>query len=570
MMTPDRWQQIKDTFHAALERAPSERAAFLVEVCSGDDLLRREIASLIQAHEEKGKFVDAPAYERLADLAAQGQGLAAGESIGRYSIVSQLGKGGMGAVYLAHDGQLERNVAIKLLPSFFANDSDRLRRFAQEARAASALNHPNILTIYEIGETDSSRFIVTEFIDGLTLRQRLAQSPLPLDEALDIAISVAAALEAAHRVKIVHRDIKPENIMLRREDGLVKVIDFGLAKATEQPASGTPDHEASAKALRDTAPGVIMGTVAYMSPEQARAQEVDARTDIWSLGVVLYEMVTGRAPFAGETPSHVIVSVMESEPVALAREGELPVELERIVMKALRKDRDDRHQTAGELVHELKDLKQGLERGWITTKTDGQTASDAVHAAAGRNTAAGTTQHTTSAEYLISQIKHHKRTALVVSLLIVSLLGLAYWLTRPAPAPKTITQVKSIAVLPFKNIGGKHDEDYLGQGLAEVLATRLSNLKTIVVRPISAVTKYGGASPDAQRIGNELNVEAVVMGRVQKVDENIRVTVQLVRVSDGATLWAETFDDKFTNIFAVQDSIATQVTVLSGNYAHQW
>ena len=277
--------------------------------------------------------------------------LTSGVHLGRYEIRSKIGEGGMGEVYLAQDTELERTVALKVLPAGVAANQQRMNRFVQEAKAASALNHPNILTIHEIGRADATRFIATEFIDGETLRQRMRNAPLKLGDVLDVAAQVAGALSAAHAAGIVHRDIKPENIMLRR-DGIVKVLDFGLAKLSEKADRGTVDAEAATKALVQTEPGVVMGTAAYMSPEQARGLVVDARTDIFSLGVVIYEMVAGRAPFGGATRSDLIVALLERDPPPLARfTPEAPAELERLVMKALAKDREERYQTAKDLAH---------------------------------------------------------------------------------------------------------------------------------------------------------------------------------------------------------------------------
>jgi serine/threonine protein kinase/Tol biopolymer transport system component len=286
--------------------------------------------------------------------------IATGTSFGRYEIRSHLGAGGMGEVYLAQDTKLERTVALKLLPPEVASDPQRMHRFMQEARAASALNHPNIITIHEIGEADSTHFIATEFIDGVTLRLHMAGAQMSLLEALDVAVQVAHALAAAHTAGIVHRDVKPENIMLRR-DGYVKVLDFGLAKPTERQAS-LVDTEAATKMLVNTSPGMVMGTVSYMSPEQARGYTLDERTDIWSLGVVLYEMVTGHSPFAAETTSDVLVAVLDREPAPLADYlPDVPAELQRIVRKALRKDKEERYQTIKDMLVDLRGLKQELE-----------------------------------------------------------------------------------------------------------------------------------------------------------------------------------------------------------------
>ena len=359
-MNPEHWQQVKELFHSALSLDPRERNAFLDRACAGHDSLRREVESLIRSHERTGNFIDAPAYEVAAEVMLESQPeLPKGTHLGPYEILSSLGRGGMGEVYLARDERLGRKVALKLLPAHFMQDDERLRRFEQEARAASSLNHPSILTIYEIGREDGKHFIATEFIEGQTLRDRIARGPLKAVEALDICAQVASALSAAHAAGIVHRDIKPENIMVR-EDRLVKILDFGLAKLTEEHPS---DPDAATRAMIQTNSGILMGTVLYMSPEQARGLPVDARTDVWSLGVVLYEMVAGRAPFAGPTTSDALVCILDKEPAPLAHlsTSEVPEALEWIVTKALTKEREDRYQTAREMLTDLRRLKQKLE-----------------------------------------------------------------------------------------------------------------------------------------------------------------------------------------------------------------
>ncbi|HJU55442.1 MAG TPA: protein kinase [Pyrinomonadaceae bacterium] len=366
-MTNQRWQQIKEIFHASLERDPEERRAFLAQACAGDDALRGEVEALIKAHESEGSFIDSPAYEAAAGwLAGEDADNSApslvGQEVGRYKILAELGAGGMGEVYLAEDTTLGRKIALKLLPGSFTNDADRLRRFRQEARTASALNHPNIVTIHEIGEQAGRRFIATELIEGQTLRRRLASGPLDTGEALDIILQAASAVAAAHEAGIVHRDIKPENLMLRK-DGYVKVLDFGLAKLSG-PKNGVrvSNPEATTALLGNTSPGVVMGTAHYMSPEQARGLNTDERTDIWSLGVVLYEMLAGRAPFEGATTADVTVSILEKEPVTLgAHAMEFSTELDRVVRKALRKKREERYQTASEMLEDLRGIKQDLE-----------------------------------------------------------------------------------------------------------------------------------------------------------------------------------------------------------------
>ncbi len=356
-MTPERWQQVKAIFSSGIQYEPEERAAFLSQACGGDEWLRSEVESLIASHEKDGSFIDSPAYQAAAELLVdENSELKAGQTIGHYQILSTLGRGGMGEVYLAHDVNLGRNVALKCLPKAFTKDRDRLRRFEHEARAASALNHPNICTIYEVGQGDGHRFIVMESVEGQMLRKKISAGPVRLNEALHIAEQIASALAAAHAASIVHRDIKPENIMIRR-DGYVKILDFGLAKLIEQKGGEAEDSTR----LMATGPGVVMGTVSYMSPEQARGLSVDARTDIWSLGVVLYEMLSGRQPFGGPTPSDIFVAILEHEPKSLTTSlPHLPEVLAWIVSKALTKEREDRYQTAHELLTDLRRLQQRL------------------------------------------------------------------------------------------------------------------------------------------------------------------------------------------------------------------
>ncbi len=364
-MSIDRQQQIKELYNAALEHAEGERASFLAEACAGDEELRRELESLLGYQARAEGFIETPLPKLAAELlAAEMAGSILGRRIGHYQALSRIGAGGMGEVYLAEDTRLGRKVALKLLPAKFTSDPARVRRFEREARAASALNHPNIITIHEIGQASTEfgavHFIATEFIEGKTLRERLAQGELELAVALDVTTQIAAALAAAHEAGIVHRDIKPENVMLRR-DGYVKVLDFGLAKLIEpQPLevdSGVPTN-----ARLTTEPGMIMGTVAYMSPEQLRAEETDARSDIWSLGVLLYEMIAGRRPFAGASTTSLIASILEHEPPPVRSFAiEIPAGLERVINLTLLKKREQRCQTAKELLDELKRLRQELE-----------------------------------------------------------------------------------------------------------------------------------------------------------------------------------------------------------------
>lgn len=361
-MNPTRWAQIDHLLDEALERAPQERASFLADACGGDQELRREVESLLQAHAQAADgFLQAPALEVAAkNLAGESHRSLVGQMLGPYSVISALGAGGMGEIYLARDTRLSRKVALKLLPKQFTADAARVRRFETEARAASALNHPNILTIYEIGRVGAEHFIAAEYIDGVTIREQLNQGKLAIKEALEIAVQIASALAAAHEAGIVHRDIKPENVMRRRDD-YVKVLDFGLAKLTERHPSLAHTRGDDAD-IGQTNPGTVLGTISYMSPEQSLGYEVDRRTDIFSLGVLLYEMLAGVVPFKGTTNAALLDAIVHHQPLALtAVRADAPVELEHIIKRALEKDRELRYQTASDLRADLKLLQRKLE-----------------------------------------------------------------------------------------------------------------------------------------------------------------------------------------------------------------
>src|SRR6266516_3889697 len=343
LMKAARWKKVIDLFQSAVERAPEERAAFLDESCHDDEGMRHEVESLLTSHERAENFIEVPAFEIAPELATTDSAGPLDEKfIAHDRIESLIGIGGMGEVYLARDEGLGRKAALKFLPHSLTRDETQLSRFKNEARTASALNHPNILTVYEIGAEGNVQFIATEFIEGVTLRAALASERMSAHRALEIAVQVASALAAAHDAGVVHRDIKPENIMLR-PDGYAKVLDFGIAKLTEQRLA-SDNHTVETTAVLQTRPGLVLGTAHYMSPEQARGQKVDARSDIWSLGVVLYEMVAGIPPFPGETPSDCIASILTKEPPPLSGVlPEVPLTLESILHKALRKNRDERY-----------------------------------------------------------------------------------------------------------------------------------------------------------------------------------------------------------------------------------
>ena len=469
-MKPERWARIEQVYHSAMEREPAERAAFLDEACAGDDDLRREVAGLLAHDQLEGNFIKAPAIEIAARaLAAEpapefqpGAQPAppAPPRIGVYQLLDPLGRGGMGEVHLALDTRLRRKVAIKLLPIEFTTDAGRVRRFEQEAHAASALNHPNIITVHEIGETPiedgNRRYIVTEYIEGQTLRQQMAGSPqgrIDLSEAIDVASQIAAALSVAHEAGITHRDIKPENVMVRG-DRLVKVLDFGLAKLTDQSAGVEPD---SAAVNHSTASGVIMGTPRYMSPEQARGEKVDARADIFSLGVMLYEMVAGRAPFVGATVGEVIAAILRDAPPPLHEcVPDAPPELERIIGRALEKERAERYQTAVDLLWDLKEAQHLIE---LETKI-GATAFRVPP------TGGGHRYSSRPAEVGTLSARRRRVTVLAIAALaIAAIAGLSVWIysnRRPA-----LTEKDTILLADFENGTGEEIFDkMLKQGLA--------------------------------------------------------------------------------------------------------
>ncbi len=461
--------------------------------------------------------------------------IAAGTLFGRYEIRSPLGAGGMGEVYLAWDTQLERPVALKILPAEVAFDQRRMRRFIQEAKAASALNHPNILTIYEIGQAGSAHFIATEFIDGETLRASLASSArMEMGGVLDIATQVASALAAAHAAGIVHRDIKPENIMLR-QDGYVKVLDFGLAKLTAK-SSARPTVDSDASTLIETEPGVVFGTAQYMSPEQARGLALDARTDIFSIGVVLYEMVAGRRPFEGATISDMIVSILERQPPTLATyQREIPDTLEWIVSKALRKDREERYQTAKDLAIDLRRLKQSLEidaeleRSKHSRSDGGAASADKGRAAA--ETVKGPAQMSDLSRTVTPVLKRRSRKA-----------------------------IDSLAILPLVNASGDPNAEYLSDGITESIINILSQIPKLRVMARSSVFRYKGLEVDPQTVGRELGVRAVLIGRALQLGDSIVIGTELVDAADGSQLWGEQYRRNFSDIFALQEEISREIS----------
>ena len=541
-MTPARFQTIEKIFLAALEQEPDQVGAFLDTACEGDAVLRREVEALLASDQQADRFIETSSVGLTTKVIQNQQADSlVGRTIGHYKISESIGKGGMGEVYLATDITAGRKAALKLLPLRFTGDAERLKRFQREARAVVGLNHPNIVTVYEIGEDHSTHYIASELIEGETMHQRLTAGPMQLREAVDVAIQVASALAAAHEAGIVHRDIKPENIMLR-PDAYVKVLDFGIAKLAEstfaEPPSrcfgvpGATADGAGSVTLAATNLGSVLGTVRYMSPEQARGAPVDKRTDIWSLGVVLYEMVTGHVPFAGDTPTEVMSAILEKKPPPLTSYNkQTPAELQQIISKALRKDRERRYHSAHELLEALKDLRHKLEFG----------------AELERATAAPSWRRWTRSP-----------TALVL-VLLMSALALAlpfYWHRNLAT---TLPPEKSIAVLPFVDLSEAKDQEYFCDGISEEILNGLAKVDGLRVVGRTSSFSFKGKNANASEVGKKLNVANVLEGTLRREGNRVRITAKLINTRNGFHLWSETYERELQGVFALHDEITRAI-----------
>lgn len=532
-MERERWQRVERLYHSALERRPGDQAVFLEKACEHDEELRQEVESLLACRDKAADFIESPALEEVAQLLTKVEiekssprSLLPGTTISHYRIEEKIGAGGMGEVYRAHDPRLNRDVAIKILPEAFAADADRLRRFEQEARAAAALNHPNIVAIYDVGTwANAIPYVVSELLEGETLRGCLQRGPLPVRKAMEVGAQIAQGLAAAHDKGIIHRDLKPENLWLTR-DGHAKILDFGLAKL--MPEEQVPTQIAT---VTETTSTKIMGTLGYMSPEQVRGQNIDQRTDIFSLGAVIYEMLSGRRAFRGATPAETISAILTRDPPELASESQsFPGVISGIVRRSLEKNPNDRFKSARDLAFVLVAASE-------TGSTEGRAA--VVR-------------------------KAPPRALSMVGLAAVAI-GLL-WLWNPGNVRNRLSSgssggsIRSLAVLPLENVSGKAEQDYFADGMTDELITGLASLNDVRVISRTSVMQFRATREPLSKIGSMLHVDAVVEGSVLRDGNRVRITTRLVNVESDRQLWAHSYEGEVGDAIGLQREIALSVS----------
>lgn len=521
-MTPERWQQIETLYHDALEQAPAARSAFLRQACGEDALLHSEVESLLASHDQAASFIESSPDDVVAGMMAEKQTSSMiGRTLGHYQISSLLGAGGMGEVYRARDLRLDRDVAVKILPEHLAQDAEALRRFEREAKAVAALSHPNILSIFDFGSEDGVSYAVMEFLEGETLRDCLKRSPMRWRQAAEIGIAITEGLAAAHAKNIIHRDLKPENIFLTN-DGGVKILDFGIARMKR---TVKPDSETLTAPHDTTRPGLVMGTLSYMSPEQVRGQAVEAQSDIFSFGCVLYEMVGGHRPFSGETGAEIIAAILKEDPPRLTESAkDIPPELERIINHCLEKLPEQRFQSARELARNLRTMLSGNGQLSLPTTLRRQ------------------------------QIRPALWLGSAASILLI---GLAVWLFWRSVR---VQEIDSLAVLPLVNASGDADLEYLSDGITESLINNLSQLPKLRVMARGTVFSYKGKEVDPRKVGQELKVRTVFTGRMVQRDDILNIQADLVNASDGSQIWGNRYTRKLPDAQAILEEITKQIT----------
>jgi serine/threonine protein kinase/tetratricopeptide (TPR) repeat protein len=530
-MQPEHRQDCLDIFSDAIDLPLNARAAFLERTCNGDQALRREVELLLKHHDESGDFIDTPAFVAAPELLIDDPHTLIGQCLGRYRIDALLGAGGMGVVYLASDLELGRMVGLKLLPQSLLPDRKRWELFKQEARTASALNHPNIMTIHEVGEINSTHYIATEFIEGSTLRERISRGPIPPAEALEIVTQIAHALSVAHKAGIVHRDIKPENIMLR-PDGYVKVLDFGIAKFA------VAGERFGVEIINGTGLTIFLGnargTARYMSPEQARNEPVDRRSDLWSLGVVLYEMLTAHPPFEGDTPTDVMAAVVASEPRPVSvRVSGIPDELQQVAGRSLKKDPNDRYQTADELLSDLRQLKEKSFGSATTHTSDKQRPREVLW--------------------------------LGIAAAIALVVSVDVYVSRtreaiPASTPSSIE--KGIAVLPFENLSAEKSDAFLADSVQDDVLTSIGKIKNLKVIARTSVMEYGSGPRQPgkiREIGRALGISHVLEGSVRKIADRLVINVALIDAHDERRVWSDRYERTLDDTTSLQGELAVGI-----------
>jgi eukaryotic-like serine/threonine-protein kinase len=513
-MNPDRWNKINEVFSTWLDLSDEKRGQFLIEACGSDDQLRKEVDLLIEAYSKSETFIETPIQGEAVRAIAESMPIRnlIGTSISHYRIVQPIGAGGMGEVYLAEDTRLDRKVALKILPADVSIDHDRMKRFIREAKAASAIDHPCIVHVYEINHADGIHFIAMQYIEGQTLKSRLNGNPLSIQEFLNYAVQLSDAISEAHTRGITHRDLKPANVMISNKDQ-IKLLDFGIARIDKK--SDDTDSMSSTKT------GALLGTVGYMSPEQALGKTIDHRSDIFSIGILFYEMVTGKQPFSGDTASQTIDKIIHNQPDAIiTMNNAVPLELERIIRKCLEKDANNRYQSASELLIDLNNLDRDFNSG-------------------------------------ISPLKKSKKSKIAIpaALLILVMVFAVFFIYRQIMQKN---EIRSIAVLPFKNINV--ETEYLSDGIAGSIINNISPISSIRVMARGTVFNYKNRDVDPRQLGKELGVDAVVSGRLLRQGNSLLITVDLVDARDGRQIWGQEYNRNLDDVVSLQSEISKEIS----------